>query len=559
MFRYPGVKPFEKKDQKIFFGRTKDIDDLYELILLEKLVVFYGKSGYGKSSLLNAGIIPRFLEDQAEAESYFPISIRFGAHQEVGSISPLSNLQRSLADKCELNPEGQFLNTGDSLWFQFKRRQFEQEKHFLLIFDQFEEFFTYPAEQQAKFQQELAEVLYKGIPQSIRDNLDNYQKEERQFLSKKIDVKVVFAIRSDRMSELDKLRAKLPAILNKRYELSGLTARQAEEAILMPALLEDLPQAPFSSAPFSYDQAAINLIIQELSKGDIQNEGTVEAFQLQILCQYVENEVIAGNIITKKKEELPIVLPKDLPDISNVYETYYRGQLAKLTAEEQEAAHELIEYGLLYDDAQKGEARRLSVDGDALVQQYSRFGASYDLLEKLENTFLLRREINTLGGYNYELCHDTLIIPVLKSKREREIEKRRVEEEKKAKAEETRRQALEEAERRQEAERLQKAAEKGRKKAVFFAGISSVLLIVAIALAIFAFNERSKVLFERKEKNRLNFEILHQRAVVILGAGGCPIDIFKEMEDIVEENGKDAELNIKINDIIARMQTLDCL
>lgn len=558
MFRYPGVKPFEKTDQPLFFGRSEDINDLYELILLEKIVVFFGKSGYGKSSLLNAGIIPRFLEEDGEDQRYQPISIRFGAYQKESSISPLEKLLAILKDQLPVAPGSEFLTESDSLWYQFKRRQSGAGRHFLLVFDQFEEFFTYPIGEQVQFQKELAELLYKGIPQRIRDNLEQYKVEERSILARKMEVKIVFAIRSDRMSELDKLRNQLPAVLNKRYELDGLTNRQAREAIVMPALLAENEHVDFASPQFSFDESAVDMIIRELSSAETKEEGVIEAFQLQILCQYIESQVNAGNIAAKDEEEWPVVFPEDLPDISNIYETYYRKQLSKLSETEQEAAREIIEYGLLYDNAQKGEARRLSVDGDVLVQRFRGQGANYGLLEKLENTFLLRREVNSLGGYNYELCHDTLIPPVLKSKRERAVERKRIAAEKQAEQEAIKRRAVEEAERRKEAEKLRALAEKGRRRAALFARFSFALLLLSIVLSLYAFNERTKVLVERKAKNRLNFEILHQRAVVILGAGGCPMEIYKEMEDIEKENKDNTDMRTRLEQVTAEMFALKC-
>ena len=46
-------------------------------------------------------------------------------------------------------------------------------------------------------------------------------------------------------------------------------------------------------------------------------------------------------------------------------------------------------------------------------------GISQALLNQLESNFLLRRESTSTGGFNYELSHDTLIAPILKSKAER--------------------------------------------------------------------------------------------------------------------------------------------
>ncbi len=57
--RYPGVQPFKAEQKDLFFGRETDIKEMLRLIEQEKLLVLYGKSGYGKSSLLNAGVVPR--------------------------------------------------------------------------------------------------------------------------------------------------------------------------------------------------------------------------------------------------------------------------------------------------------------------------------------------------------------------------------------------------------------------------------------------------------------------------------------------------------------------
>jgi hypothetical protein len=541
-FRYPGVKPFEKKDQKIFFGRDEDIDDLYNLIMLEKLVVLFGKSGYGKSSLLNAGILPRFLEGEDGIPNILPIIIRLGVFFSDKSISPLEKLSLRLKEEAPFNSAGDFLKDHPSLWAQFKRRYGKENGKFLLIFDQFEEFFTYPIEQQNQFKEELAQLLYTGIPQNIRDNLDNYQKEQRQYLSKKIDVKVLFAIRSDRISYLDGLKDRLPSILYKRYELKGLTYSQAKAAIINPALLQNNTDDEFNSPMFSFDSNAIEFIIGELTKGSSPNQESIEAFQLQILCQYIEGEVISGRIKKSNNSAFPIVSVKDLPNIANIYEAYYHTQLDKLSSTEREATHELIEYGLIYEDEQSGESRRLSMDADALIQRFSKDGASHKLLEKLENTFLLRREPNSLGRYNYEICHDTLIVPILKSKREREIEKKRLAEEKKAKEEEQKQRAIEETERRKEAERLQRVAERGRKRATAFSIISFFLFILFLMVTTIAFYQSKKlrlamdnILVERAEKNELNFEVLSQRAIIILDAGGCPIEIVEEMEGIIRD------------------------
>jgi formylglycine-generating enzyme required for sulfatase activity len=499
-YRYPGVKPFETSDRHIFFGRDQDIADLYDLLVLEKLVVLFGKSGYGKSSLLNAGILPKFQTVLPDSDiSYQPIIVRFNLYVDDKSIPPLEQVRRRLLEETKENPEGNFL-ANDTIWQQFKKRQTAADRHFLLVFDQFEEFFSYPQPQQTVFKEELAELLYKTLPQAVRDALDDYTAEQRRYLAQKLDVKAVFAIRSDRMSDLDSLKDRLPAILYKRYELKGLNPDQARRAIIAPAAL---PKADndFISDAFHYTDSALDKIIQELT-GSIsriqsggllslregQGEAGAEAFQLQILCQYIESQVIAGRIRDRNGDGAPDVHADDLPNLARVYEAYYRSRLDELDPAERDAARELIEYGLLYEDVQKGEARRLSVDADLLVQQFAAQGATHALLKKLQDTFLLRREMNTLGTYNYELSHDTLIAPVLKAKAEREADKARRAAERRA----------------QEAEAEARAERSRSRRARVLAVVGFLLAGISIAALILAF-------FANREANRQRLEALNQK------------------------------------------------
>ena len=92
-------------------------------------------------------------------------------------------------------------------------------------------------------------------------------------------LKVLCAIRSDRMHLLDRLAGSLPQILRNNYELKALSDDQAELAIINPASKD----GEFISSPFSYAPAALAHILDYLTK---EREKPVESFQLQILCQH---------------------------------------------------------------------------------------------------------------------------------------------------------------------------------------------------------------------------------------------------------------------------------
>ena len=483
--RYPGVQPFTEEQADLFFGRDDDCERLFNLILLEKLVVLFGKSGYGKSSLLNAGIRPKLLKETDRGKwRYFPVQVRFYTFN--GQESLLDKFASEVLGKYGPKPNAPVIKgVPESLWSYLKFANIGVDITIVLLFDQFEEFFTYPEDQQQDFKRQLSELLYSDIPTYLKQNEDRHSLEELAFLREKIDVKAVCSIRSDRMSDLDRLKDKLPAILHKRCELRALSVDQAREALVEPAR----KFGPFASQAFEWSDDAIQRILHEFSRDKQGRQVGVEAFLLQVLALNIETQVIRGAIADRDGNGMPDVFPEDLPaDLSNIFSEYYRNKIAELPEARRLPARQLIEEGLVFGGEQ-GEARRLSMDGDVLMRQ---FGADDELLRVLVNTFLLRREANTTGGSNYELSHDTLLKPILDGREIRRAEEQRkverIEAEKakqralvlEAQAEEERRRAV-------EAERLREGAVKGRRRAWLFAWLAGGVAVLAIILGVFAF------------------------------------------------------------------------
>lgn len=418
--RYPGVRPFDTAEQDRFFGREQDLRDLGDLILIEKLMVLFGTSGYGKSSLINAGIIPRFTEAALdESERYQPLLVRM-RNYDPSENTPVQKVVQELETVGQGDPHPisaqidalwQANGWPETLWYQLRRYP---EQRYLLIFDQFEEFFTYPAEQQLRFREELAELLYTGIPQGLRKVWRSLDPEIKAYLSQPLEVRSLFAIRQDKLSLLDSMTEELPAILSKRYLLKGLTRRQAEAAIIQPAMLpqkEDgtAQEERFDSPSFSYTENTQARLLDELSQA-----GRVEAFLLQICCEHIERGVLR-RIAAGESGPISITLA-DLPDFNDLYDAYYTGKIEELPLVDRPAARKLIEEGLLFYDPLRDEARRISVDRDQLIATY---GIQADLLAQLKNMFLIRETNNSVGGFSYEISHDTLIAPILRAREAR--------------------------------------------------------------------------------------------------------------------------------------------
>ncbi len=409
--RYPGTKPFSTEQEALFYGRKQEVDDLFREIQLNSLTVLHGKSGLGKSSLLNAGLIPRLT-----GAAFNPLSVRFGARTARSELSPLAMAKAALtAEDPDEQLDRLMPPEENSLWYhllQYREGVAGSEKP-VLLFDQFEELFTYPPEEVEAFAREMAEVLRDRVPDRVErmrqlvsaTGLEEAEGTEEK-LYRPLDMRVVFSIRSDRIHLLDRLAAYLPDIQRNRYLLQPLSEEGARQAIVLPAGME----GDYDTPSFAYSSDALQKIIGKLA----DREGRVEGIQLQILCQSFEEKVRQSGGALRK------LGAGDLGDLDDLLGNYYQDRIAALgNRQEQQAARKLIEEGLVVES----EGARTPMAEGRIREQY---GVGPDLLKKLVDSHLLRMEPSRLGeGYTYELSHDTLVEPVLEAKKERKERARR--------------------------------------------------------------------------------------------------------------------------------------
>jgi len=502
--RYPGATPFNSTQAKIFYGRDKDIDKLLTLIQVEKKILLYSKSGLGKTSLLEAGVLPKL------PENYVPIGIRLFAYKE-GAETPLERvmnaLQTVVANLEEKNKTilDQIIGnnaTDKSLWYYFKKAQLLQlqqageakEKIFTLVFDQFEELFTFPKDDIEDFKNQLYELTELKIPDRFavliaegrQTNRDLFNRENISVLHKKIEIKTIFAIRSDRLSLLNKLSDKIPDIQNTFYELLPLSYEQAQQAIVNPAK-DDSPE--FETTPFTFHKDAIDKIISKLSEERTEN---IETTQLQIVCNRIE--VIAA---TKPLHKLRQIEVEDLPEFKDIFLNFYLDSINRLQEKNRDDAKRLIEDELIRNH------QRISLDEEICKEKLHE-----EELRTLVDTHLLRAERNSFGRFSYEISHDTLIEPILESRKKYrdELERIRLENEQKEELRKLKeKQELEASEREKELEHIReeqrlKEIERQRKikqqrKIIL---IVSIFLVISLISGAFGYLQRNEALKQEK-------------------------------------------------------------
>ena len=149
---FVGLAKFEEKNKLFFFQREKDVENSIRIIQEKKLLVLSGPTGCGKSSLINAGLIPRL-------KNGFPG--RFGNEWAIckfrPSLSLLTNFCNALSNG-ELNHNNKpnpsdfnrYLKLMDEgaigLKKIYQESSIKSNKNLLIIIDQIEDLFNFEDE-----------------------------------------------------------------------------------------------------------------------------------------------------------------------------------------------------------------------------------------------------------------------------------------------------------------------------------------------------------------------------------------------------------------------------
>ena len=172
---WPGLSAFDEAAERFFNGRDSESADLLRLVGQASLTVLFGKSGLGKTSLVQAGLFPRLRQ-----QNILPVYVRLDMRNRA---APLIE-QAATALRAEVGKHGvdsQGANPGESLWEHlhgnhvawWSRRN--QSLTPLFVFDQFEEVFTLGAENADGIERlwlDLADLIENRIPVALAQRIE---------------------------------------------------------------------------------------------------------------------------------------------------------------------------------------------------------------------------------------------------------------------------------------------------------------------------------------------------------------------------------------------------
>ena len=353
---FVGPRSLTKEDGALH-GRARESRELYNLLLSNRVVLFYSPSGAGKTSLIQAGLLPSLdsLEDGLPA---LPVA-RVGRPSESGDRNRYTaSVLASLGAPAEVVDAGTTLH-------DYLDSVVPTDGRGLLVFDQFEEVLSLdPTDGPAKraFLAELGTAL----------------RDRRWF--------ALFAMREDFLAALDPYLDLVPTRLATRFRLDLLSQQAAAQVVVETARSGHRTVAPEACAA----------LCTELSRLVDGRVGPfVEPVQLQVVCRRLWAHLPPGNT------EITTADVKALGDVSGALGSYYGekvAEVAKATGTPERVIRDWFERELVTDRGYRGQTQAGPTADTAVLRQ-------------LEDAHLVRSETRR-GTRWHELAHDRLVEPV---------------------------------------------------------------------------------------------------------------------------------------------------
>ncbi len=400
-----GLQSFSEATQRYFFGRTTELQDLFERVVHKPLTVLFGQSGLGKTSLIEAGLVPNLRE-----AALFPVSIRIRYDETAPSIE--RQMIEAFAEA--LHAAGSedlavLCLRASNLWLLLHDPELglitatgSAALRPVFIFDQFEEIFTLGEGRRQvpeDFREAIAAIAENRMPQSVRTQIENDDRLAERIQYRAHPAKVVLSLREDFLHLLERWRWQLPALMENRMELRPLSGSQALKAVTGPGSLRP-GKPPIASPPVA---AAIVRFVAGVQADVPMDELDAVPPLLSLLCSELNAERLANG-----REEIETDLLEG--QSSHILEKFYSNSFSGHPA----PVREFVENRLLSDAGY-----RQSVTLDTAEAELARAGVSREEGVGAINDLVKRRLLTTeeRGGIRrIELTHDVLTAVALASR-----------------------------------------------------------------------------------------------------------------------------------------------
>ncbi|OFY64673.1 MAG: hypothetical protein A2V64_02765 [Bacteroidetes bacterium RBG_13_43_22] len=270
---------YTKDDRNIFFGRDREIEELYQRVFDSKLLLVYGVSGTGKSSLIHCGLANKFQETD-----WLPLVIRRG-----GNI--IDSMASSIMAASITEQQNKFASPGD-----FKKGvrslYLDHYKPVFFIFDQFEELFIFGTKEE--------DVSFIKVLQSL--------------LSSDLQCKFIFILREEYLAWLSSFERSITGFFNNRIRIEKMDIGNAKSAIEGPCKVHNI----------NIEEGFAENMLQKLCP----NESEVELTYLQVFLDKIFRQ--AQEKKSGDKLSFTLELLKQTGNVSDILGSFLDEQISLL-------------------------------------------------------------------------------------------------------------------------------------------------------------------------------------------------------------------------------------
>lgn len=242
---FRGPVPFEKGDSEKFYGRGIEVGLLFDKIKADnfRYGVFFGESGCGKTSLLNAGLIPKL-----QKEDYLPVYVRLKLNE-----TPEKAIRQAVETISKIKPQSKEL----VVYLRIVTSQ--TRKTLVLLCDQFEELFIH-------FSEVTRESFISFVGECYHDEI--------------LPIKFLFTLKTEFVPRMFDFHVCIPEPLatDNTFELENFKEPQAIEIV----------ERSLREANISFEPSLIAQVTQDLLIADRKILPT----ELQIVCYRLQNKRI---------------------------------------------------------------------------------------------------------------------------------------------------------------------------------------------------------------------------------------------------------------------------
>lgn len=390
----PYIGPRSFRQDETIYGRDREVRQLLDRLISERIVLLHSPSGAGKTSLIQAGLLPRMKD---EGFFIYPI-IRLNREQTAEDIkksgvlpdmhsfnryvfSTLLSLEESYKDKQRMKT-ARLARMSLQNYLAFRSIEEEREGPELVIFDQFEELLTLdPVDRDAK------KTFFTHIATLLK-NTNRW---------------ALFAMRTDYVGALEPYARSIPTGFSNTFHLDFLGPKAALEAI----------QKPAKKLGVNFTDSSAQKLVDDLRRIQIQLlDGTSES-QLGLYVEPVQLQVVCYRVWEGKAEADTTIDDSDLANVGDVNHSlaeFYASSVARVAEEHvipERSIREWFGSKLITPEGGRSQARL----GSETVE-----GMPIEAVRRLEDMHLVRVDKRSNQTW-FELSHDRLVAPIIEDNR----------------------------------------------------------------------------------------------------------------------------------------------